>query len=92
MTDPFAVLGINPQSSPDMIRQRWLLLARSHHPDIGGDKVAFDLYRRAYDAARRIAADTPCPVCSGRGTITILSGINALDMPCRFCSGSGKKY
>ena len=92
MTDPFAILGISPHSPPDMIRLRWLQLARLHHPDTGGDETVFDAYRKAYDAARRIAADTPCPVCSGRGTIKIVSGISALDMPCRRCSGSGKKY
>jgi hypothetical protein len=36
-SDPFRILGISSGSSDIEIRTAWKALARSHHPDVGGD-------------------------------------------------------
>jgi hypothetical protein len=55
--DLYRILGVPPLSSAEMIRQRWLELAKQHHPDIGGDGAIFRQAKEAYeilrDSARR---------------------------------------
>ncbi len=35
--NPYAVLGVPPDASPDAIKAAWRRLAREHHPDVTGD-------------------------------------------------------
>lgn len=46
--DPYAVLGIPPDSGTEAIRQAWRDAARRHHPDAGGDAEMFKLAQRAF--------------------------------------------
>src|SRR5262249_35863665 len=39
-------------SSGDVIRQRWLDVARTTHPDVGGDGVRFRQVKQAYEILR----------------------------------------
>jgi len=50
--DLYRILGVAPLSSGDVIRQRWLAVARSTHPDLGGDGVRFRQAKQAYEILR----------------------------------------
>ena len=50
--DLYRILGVAPLSSGDAIRQRWLAVARSTHPDVGGDSVRFQQAKQAYEILR----------------------------------------
>lgn len=47
----FALLGLEPPSTPDQIRQAYRRQARSLHPDSGGASEAFIHLQRAYRTA-----------------------------------------
>lgn len=47
--DLYRVLGVPPLSSFDMIRHRYLELAKVEHPDMGGDAGRFRSYKEAYE-------------------------------------------
>lgn len=47
----FAMLGLEPPSTPDQIRQAYRRQARSLHPDFGGASEPFILLQRAYRLA-----------------------------------------
>ena len=47
----FALLGLEPPSTPDQIRQAYRRQARSLHPDFGGASEPFILLQRAYRLA-----------------------------------------
>jgi nucleotidyltransferase/DNA polymerase involved in DNA repair len=42
------VLDLPPDASPDMIHQRYRQLAKTHHPDAGGDAETFKRINAAY--------------------------------------------
>ncbi|TMA39886.1 MAG: J domain-containing protein [Deltaproteobacteria bacterium] len=50
--DLYRILGVAPLSTGDTIRQRWLAVARSTHPDVGGDGVRFRQAKQAYEILR----------------------------------------
>lgn len=50
MTDPWAVLGLSPDTDEQAIRHRYLELVRQHPPDRDADR--FQKIRAAYDALR----------------------------------------
>lgn len=91
---PFVVLGIPETASPADVRNAWLELARVHHPDKGGDAGQFASYKSTYDAALKIAYDTPCDRCRGSGMIIVGPVVTFVGMPmiCPTCSGLRKKY
>ena len=47
--DPYKVLGIASDATPEEIKQEYLKLARQHHPDRGGDASKFKEAQSAYD-------------------------------------------
>lgn len=49
--DSFRVLGCAPTDSDDRIRERYLALARRHHPDAGGSVETMQALNRAYERA-----------------------------------------
>ncbi|MEW5739156.1 MAG: J domain-containing protein [Myxococcota bacterium] len=49
--DPFRVLGCSPTDPEDRIRERYLALARRHHPDAGGSLEKMKQLNRAYERA-----------------------------------------
>jgi hypothetical protein len=50
--DLYRILGVPALASAEMIRQRWLDLAKQHHPDAGGDGVLFRQAKEAYEVLR----------------------------------------
>lgn len=53
VNDPYGVLGVGPEVSDELLRERYLTLARRHHPDHGGNA---DEMRRINDAYERVLA------------------------------------
>ncbi len=48
-TDPFAVLGVSPDATPDEVRSARRRLAAEFHPDHGGDTVRMGEINAAFD-------------------------------------------
>jgi curved DNA-binding protein CbpA len=51
-TDLFRQLGVPPLASEEVIRQRWLELAKRHHPDAGGNPERFRHAKQAFEILR----------------------------------------
>lgn len=51
-SDLYRLLGVPPLASGEAIRQRWLEVAKRHHPDTGGDGTVFRHVKLAYDVLR----------------------------------------
>jgi len=51
-TDLYRVLGVPPLASGEMIRERWLHVAKRLHPDTGGDAAGFRQAKQAYEVLR----------------------------------------
>jgi hypothetical protein len=51
-TDLYRILGTEALAAPEVLRQRWLEVAKSHHPDVGGDPAAFRRAKEAYEILR----------------------------------------
>lgn len=47
--DPYKILGVNQNSTPEEIKSAYRKLAAKHHPDRGGDTSTFQDIQRAYD-------------------------------------------
>lgn len=50
--DLYRLLGAPPLSSPETLRQRYLDLAKTAHPDVGGDPERFRHVKEAYEILR----------------------------------------
>ncbi|MGZ6993314.1 MAG: J domain-containing protein [Ilumatobacteraceae bacterium] len=48
-TDPFAVLGVSPEATPDEVRSARRRLAAKFHPDHGGDAARMGEINAAFD-------------------------------------------
>ncbi|HEY1087079.1 MAG TPA: DnaJ domain-containing protein [Archangium sp.] len=53
VSDPYRTLGLSPSASDQSLRERYLSLARTHHPDRGG---APEQMRKINDAYERVLA------------------------------------
>lgn len=49
MNDPWQILGVERNASPEEIKRAYRKLAREHHPDLGGDPDRFREIQQAYD-------------------------------------------
>ena len=65
MVDYYNILGISKSASDDEIKNGYRKMARSHHPDKGGDKETFQRIQEAYetlsDPNKRDEYDNPSP-------------------------------
>jgi hypothetical protein len=51
-SDLYRILGVPPLASGEVIRQRWIEIAKRHHPDAGGDGAVFRHAKQAYEVLR----------------------------------------
>lgn len=62
LPDYYSILAIRPDASPEEVRAAYRRLAKRHHPDVGGEAIAFHAVQEAYntlaDPARRREYDT----------------------------------
>ena len=49
MSEYYNILGVNKNASEDEIKQAYRNLAKTHHPDKGGNKEKFQEIQEAYD-------------------------------------------
>ena len=47
--DPYEILGISKDSTPEEIKAKYKSLAQHHHPDKGGDALIFKQIKEAYE-------------------------------------------
>lgn len=63
--NPYNILGVDKNSTPDDIKSAYRKLASKHHPDRGGDTKKFQEIQAAYDILadpqKRAAYDNPQP-------------------------------
>src|SRR5262249_47847488 len=50
--DLYRILGVPPLASGEIVRHRWLEVAKMHHPDAGGDAARFRRAKQAYEVLR----------------------------------------
>lgn len=87
MIDPYSVLGVDPDATPEEIRAAFRRAIRSQHPDISPTDVDDSRVRQLIEAYRAlIGPDSP----SRRGTDFAPETplVNA-GIPCSACDGSG---
>lgn len=66
-TDPFAVLGVTPDATPDEVRSARRRLAAEFHPDHGGDTVRMGEINAAFDVVITQLMHRPSPLPRHRG-------------------------
>jgi curved DNA-binding protein CbpA len=47
--NPYDILGISKDSTPEEIKSKYKSLAQQHHPDKGGDPIIFKQIKEAYE-------------------------------------------
>lgn len=47
--DPYKMLGLKRDATRTQVRRAYLIMAKRHHPDKGGDPERFNAAKRAYD-------------------------------------------
>jgi len=93
--NPFTVLSLPAESTSDQVIARWRELASTHHPDKGGDPIAFDVFRKAYKEALEISKiPVPCLDCNGSGKKDLKEGWSfySVKVRCTKCHGKGLIY
>jgi DnaJ-class molecular chaperone len=68
VSDPYQILGIKKGAGADEIRSAYKRMARTHHPDKGGDSTSFIKISVAY---RQLMCELPCEECGGEGYTTV---------------------
>jgi len=65
MTDPYSILGVDRNASPEEIKKAYRRLATQHHPDKGGNTAKFQEIQGAYailsDPQKKAEFDNPRP-------------------------------
>lgn len=94
MSKHLKVLGLTGPASPRQIHDRWIELAKKHHPDKGGDPQKFAELGDSYRAAVKEAESMPCQECKGVGTVFVRSrgSFSGSDELCPHCEGSRLQY
>ena len=47
--DPYVILGVHPNTPPEIMKAVYLAWAKHHHPDVGGDAETFKRVNVAWD-------------------------------------------
>lgn len=97
----YEILNVPPGAPHTAIQNRYRELARSAHPDLGGDHDEFTSItnagavlldpdrRREYDAWMALMLE-PCPKCEGKGCIFMqVSFTTTNTRRCPVCKGQG---
>lgn len=97
----YDVMDMAPGAAMDMLKERYRLLTREHHPDAGGDLEFFKQVteagstlldpslRATYDKRLRMTLQE-CGVCKGTGQEWKQKGFNnRFACRCRSCKGRG---
>lgn len=97
----YQILGVPPGATLEVLHERYRMLARSHHPDAGGDAETFAAIaeaagvlldpakRRQYDAKLRMERPL-CSDCRGSGQTWKYVGFKSrFPALCRRCAGVG---
>lgn len=99
--NPWKILGVNRQNTPEEIHSAYLKLARQHHPDVTKDEGKFSVITGAYAVLRcpenqrnflkqMRTVNKDCDACTGKGAVfkqRSLTGRVALT--CKTCEGAG---
>ena len=71
-----------------MVRDLYRELARSVHPDAGGNREDWDVLQEAYRALRlAFSVPTTCKACRGEG---VVMGPKFVITKCPICNGKGE--
>lgn len=90
--EAFGALGLDVGASPKAVRVAFIIMAKTAHPDVGGDPETFNYLKTARDIADKDAMAARCLVCNGRGKKAVTHGFSALVVACGDCKGTGKRY
>lgn len=89
--DAFAVLGLERSAKPMEVIAAYRKLAKLHHPDAGGDAVAFHKVHNAYREAWKLSQKpAQCAECKGSGMMARWRGFECLPTRCTECRGTGQ--
>ena len=88
----FGVLGLSPGASSAEVKARYKDLARTLHPDAGGDATKFAGVAQAYREALidATAREAVCSACGGSGRRNVARGFQQVSVLCQSCHGSGR--
>ena len=51
--DPYAILGVHKNTSPEVMKAVYIYWAKNHHPDVGGDSETFKRVNAAWDKIKQ---------------------------------------
>ena len=90
MPDPFAALGLEPNANTAQVKSAFREMARSLHPDAGGDPAAFASLTDNYRTALQEISERRCLTCHGTGKVQHTAGFTTINMLCPTCGGDGR--
>lgn len=90
LNEALGILELGAEPTPAEVKDAYYRLARTHHPDRGGNP---DDFQRAHEAYRVALADASrahtCETCEGRGSVPRSSGFHTAHVRCADCQGRG---
>lgn len=90
MTD-WEILGLETGASLEDVKYEYKILAKVHHPDIGGDAEKFiKIQRAATRLIKQLTIPKICKTCNGSGVALATSGFHSIPVICQECGGDGK--
>jgi hypothetical protein len=51
--DPYVILGVHKNTSPEVMKAVYIYWAKNHHPDVGGDLETFKRVNAAWDQIKQ---------------------------------------
>lgn len=91
LKDDFKLLGLPDDATKREVRERYYELARTQHPDAGGDVDRFTELNQAYQRCLTAAPEKrKCMVCGGSGELVKQRGLAVTKTQCKRCLGTGR--